>query len=177
MRIKTLSTHIRNLAMGCLLGATLAGCVAAPVAGGAAAGALVAENALAGALIGGAVGAASAHLIGAHTDWFEGDRRDEARHAAERSGSVTYTSQEALQAESADLNEDGLVTTQELIALERAGLGDAEILQKLRATNHVFQLSPAQRDRLLAAGMSPRLLDDMEEINRDARDRILARRR
>ena len=54
-------------------------------AAGAAAGAAIADNSLLGALIGGAVGAGGAQLIGAKTDWFEGDRdeaSEQARQAA-----------------------------------------------------------------------------------------------
>jgi hypothetical protein len=148
-------------------------------AAGAAAGALIGGegNRLLGALIGGALGAGGGYLIGAKTDWFEDDedRADAAAREAvldaERSPATVEDVRNAL---TADLNQDGFVTMDEVTAMERAGLSDDEMLDRLRATDQVFDLSPSQRERLLEAGVSRRVVAELPEINRDERDQILA---
>lgn len=148
-------------------------------AAGAATGAAVSgENRLLGALIGGALGAGGGYLIGAQTDWFEDDDADEeAREAIRNARTSPATVEDVRNASTADLNGDGFVTMDELQAMERAGLNDAEMLARLRATGQVFDLSPSQEERLLEAGISPRVIDEMQEINADERDEILARTR
>lgn len=151
---------------------------AAGTAAGAAIGASVADNELLGALLGGALGAAGGHLIGARTDWFEEDpehRSAEAREAVEEAQEQPATADEVAGADDADLNDDGFVTMDELVAMEEAGLGDDEILEMLERTDQVFELSESQRAELRDAGLSRDLLADIEEINREERESVLAR--
>lgn len=143
---------------------------------GAAAGALLADddNELLGTLLGGAIGAGGGYLVGARTDWFEnGDASAEARQAVREAQQNPATGEEALEATTADIDQDGFVTTDELIAMENAGLTDDEILQRLRATNAVFDLTPAQADRLMNAGLSANVVNQLETINRTEREEII----
>ncbi len=151
---------------------------AAGTAAGAAVGASVADNKLLGALLGGALGAAGGYLIGARTDWFEEDpeyRSAEAREAVEEAQERPATAEDVAGADDGDLNDDGFVTMDELVAMEDAGLGDDEILEMLERTDQVFELSESQRAELRDAGLSRDLLADMEEINREERESVLAR--
>lgn len=148
-------------------------------AAGAAIGAAVAsENRLIGALIGGALGAGGGYLIGSQTDWFEGDDDGDARSAARQSIDEAQndpaTPSEARRASTADINQDGFVTLDEVVAMQRAGLGDAEMIDRLEATGQVFDLTNEQREYLVAEGVSRSVIRDMLRINQTTRERILA---
>jgi hypothetical protein len=60
--------------------------------------------------------------------------------------------------------------------MEHAGLGDNEILARLRATDQVFDLNAEQRRALLEAGVSPVVVAEMPRINQEERNRVLAAR-
>jgi len=148
-------------------------------AAGAATGAAVSpENRALGALIGGALGAGGGYLIGAETDWF-GDDLEESRRAAqvaeENARNDPATLAEARAAATADLNRDGFVTKDEVIAMERAGLSDEQILNRLRATGQIFELTSQQADDLIRAGVSRYVVAEMQLINYDERNRLLSR--
>ena len=144
---------------------------------GAATGAAVhGENRLLGALIGGAIGAGGGYLIGARTDWFDDPERDrEAREAITDAQTSPAGIADVRNSSTADLNGDGFVTTDELTAMERAGLSDDEMLRRLRATGQVFDLSERQEDALLSAGISRRVVTEMQDINRRQREEVLGR--
>lgn len=147
---------------------------------GTAAGAAVSpENRVLGALIGGALGAGGGYLIGAETDWFGGDR-EQSRRAAERAEQIARrdpaTTADVRDARTADLNRDGFVTQDEVIAMERAGLDDAVILSRLRATGQIFELTAQQENDLIRAGVSRHVVSEMQLINADERDRLLSQR-
>lgn len=186
MRVNIL---IPALVAGLLLGG-LGGCESLPGsreqqstviggAAGAATGALLGgdENRLVGALLGGALGAGGGYLIGARTDWFDEDEngRDEALEAIEDARSTPATAADVAAADTADLNEDGFVTIDELTAMEDAGLSDAEILARLRATGQVFDLSESQEDQLRARGISRYVVAEMQTINQEQKERVLTR--
>lgn len=147
---------------------------------GAGAGAVVGgeDNRLLGAIIGGALGAGGGYLIGAHTDWFgDPDAESQAREAVREAQADPATADDVSKSSTADLNQDGFVTLDEVIAMERAGLSDAEILVRLRLTDQVFELNRSQRSQLIAAGVSAEVVDEMPRINRIERDEILSRTR
>jgi hypothetical protein len=143
-------------------------------AGGAAVGAAVSgDNRLLGALIGGAIGAGGGYLVGANKDKILGSDDDEtqaqARQAVQRAQANPATAEQARAADTADLNGDGFVTMDELVAMAEAGFSDDQILNRLRATDQVFELTPAQENRLIAEGVSRDVVAELEDINRDAR--------
>lgn len=147
---------------------------------GATVGAILADsdNQLLGALLGGALGAGGGYLIGAKTDWFDQDQADtsaQAQQAVQEAQRNPATAQEARQADTADIDNNGFVTMDELIAMEDAGLSDDQILQRLRATDAVFDLNQEQADRLMEAGMSRDVVAQLETINRGQRNEIIGR--
>ncbi len=185
---------IRSIApmfVGILLIASLLSCQSLPgtaeeqgaVAGGAAgaiAGATLAENSLIGALIGGALGAGGGYLIGSRTGYFDDnaeDVRQEAQDAVQEARTDPATAEEALAADSADINNDGFVTMDELIAMEDAGLPDDTMIERLQATDQVFDLSDSQEKYLLDEGVSRYVVNELPDINRQERDRVLQTRR
>ena len=147
-------------------------------AGGAAVGAILAEeNRLLGALIGGALGAGAGYLIGAKTDWFEDDDedvREEAAEAVQNAQTNPATADQARQARTADINDDGFVTMDEIIAMDKAGLTDRQIVDRLEAADQVYDLNQEQRQYLLDHGVSTNVVNRMVTINREKRDQLLS---
>ena len=146
-------------------------------AAGAAAGAVIAGegNRIVGALIGAAVGGAGGYLLGAKTDWFERDDGDEhAVAAVEDARRSPATAADVQRARTADLNADGFVTFDEVVAMDEAGLGDTEMIARLRATGQVFELNAEQRQALIGAGVSPTVVAEMPRINQAEKNRVLA---
>jgi hypothetical protein len=143
--------------------------------GGAAAGAAIGgeRHRVLGALLGGAAGAAGGYVVGAHVDRVRGGDQEAAVAAARRAETRPVTVEEALAATTADINQDGFVTLDEVIAMQRAGLSDQEMIQRLRATGQIFELSPEQQRQLANAGVSQNVINQMETINQDARQQIL----
>jgi hypothetical protein len=141
-------------------------------AAGAAIGAAVAkDNRLLGALIGGALGAGGGYLIGANKDKITGDdkerNRDEAIRASEQAQRDPARVEDVSRSNTADLNNDGFVTLDEVVALDRAGLGDREIVDRLERTNQVFELTPWQEDYLQDQGVSRDVILRMRNLNQD----------
>jgi hypothetical protein len=134
------------------------------VAGGAAAGAAAgAPAAGAGAIVGGAIGATAGAILGSAAD-----RNDQQREAAIRASSDNPVLASAVvEGADADINEDGFVTLDEVVALEKSGLSDDEIIARCRSTQHIFQLTDDQRRRLVESGVSPRVADALKDLNRD----------
>jgi hypothetical protein len=183
------ATPARLLAAALLLASTvLASCESLPGnretqgaviggAGGAVLGAVIAkDNRLIGALIGGALGAGAGYLIGAKTDWFSDDEdeaRDQAQRSAERAQRNPATVEQARRAKTADINDDGFVTLDEVVALEKAGFTDDEIIDRLEATDHVFDLNEDQEQVLLDNGVSRTVVNRMQRINQAERERLI----
>ena len=150
--------NMKNLVLVGLSAISLVGCENLPGskgtqgavvggASGATVGAVVGgeRHRLLGALLGGAAGAAGGYVIGANSDRILGKDHDSAQEAARKSQEHPATAQEALQATSADVNGDGFVTLDEVVAMREAGLSEGQMLDRMRATSQVFELTPDQR--------------------------------
>jgi hypothetical protein len=139
-------------------------------AAGAATGAVLggSEHRALGALLGGLLGAGGGYVIAARTDRIEGDDRAGAEAAAQRAQTNPATPQDAMAAATADLNQDGFVTLDEVVAMHQAGLPDEEMLRRLRATDQIFELTPDQERFLMERGISRRVVTEMATINRPA---------
>lgn len=146
--------------------------------GGAAAGAAVGgeKNRLLGAILGGALGAGGGYVIGANSDKIMGKDTKAAAEAQQQATSNPATSTQAKAATTADVNRDGFVTLDEVVALKQAGLTDDQILSRLRATDQVFELTTDQRQYLLDRGISSKVVNSMETINQDKRQKLLNQR-
>ena len=136
-------------------------------ASGAAVGAAVSKNRALGAVIGGAVGAAGGYVIGKNKDKITGrdNDHDEVEAAEVKSQQAPATPEQARAATTADVNSDGFVTLDEVVALEQAGLTDDQIIDRLRATNQVFDLTEEQRRYLLDRGVSQDIVDRLATLN------------
>src|SRR5688572_26995655 len=137
---------------------------------GAAVGVAVAENNLLGALIGGIIGAGGGYLIGANVDKITGKDQEGAEQANTRAQRNPATPEQARRATTADINSDGFVTMDEVVAMEKAGLLDSEIIDRLRSSGQVFELTEQQEQYLLNQGVSQNVVRTMESLNREARE-------
>lgn len=146
-------------------------------AGGAVIGAVLAKNnRLLGALIGGVLGAGGGYLIGAKTDWFKKDKtdvRDEAQRSVDNAQRNPATPEEARRATTADVNNDGFVTLDEVVAMKKAGLSDREMINRLEATGQVFDLNAEQENYLIDNGVSRNVVNRMKRINQVERERLI----
>jgi hypothetical protein len=173
------STFVKFLVLIPLVCA-LAGCANAPGtraqqgaviggAAGAAAGAAVAKgNRGLGAVIGGLLGAGGGYVIAAKTDKINSGDPQAAATAARKAQENPATPADAQRAMNADLNLDGFVTMDEVVAMKQAGFGDDEIVRRLQATDQVFELTADQQQYLLDHGLSRMVVNQMQTMNRGA---------
>jgi hypothetical protein len=173
----------RNLMCGMLLGslslAPLTGCENLPGskstqgaviggAGGAAAGAAISKNnRLLGGLIGGALGAGGGYLIGAQVNKNDRAHQDEAIQASDRDRANPPSDADARSARTADLNNDGYVTLNEVVAMRKANLSDSEMINRLQDTGQVFYLSTEQEGYLRDRGVSDNVIRAMRTVNQE----------
>jgi len=71
-------------------------------------------------------------------------------------------------ASTADLNDDGFVTLDEVVAMERANLSDREMVDRLQRTGQVFELTEQQEKYLEDRGVSRDVVVEMREMNQPA---------
>jgi len=141
-----------------------AGGAGGAIAGGAAAGAAAgAPAAGVGAVAGAAIGAAGGAIIGSAKD-----RTDEQRtRANDLSTQSPALASAVISGGNADINNDGFVTADEIIAMHKAGLSDEEIIARAKATQQVFKLSDQQQRDLLDAGVHPQVVAQLRTLNAD----------
>jgi hypothetical protein len=142
---------------------------------GAATGAVIAgeDNRLLGALIGGALGAGGGYVVGANADKISGKDRDGAREAVRKAETNPATAEQVRTATTADANSDGFVTMDEVVAMENAGLTADEMLERLRATGQVFELTSEQEEYLRRNGVPNTVISQMPDLNQEAKERLL----
>jgi hypothetical protein len=146
--------------------------------GGAAVGAAVGgeKHRLLGALLGAAIGAGGGYVIAAQTDKISSHDTAAAQQAARNAEQRPATATEAKAASTADVNRDGFVTMDEVVAMRDAGLSDDEMLRRMRSTDQIFELTPEQEKYLADRGISRRVIADMQTINLDKKQQILNQR-
>jgi hypothetical protein len=137
-------------------------------AGGALAGAAIGKNnRLVGGLIGGALGAGGGYLIGSQLKKNDANHRDEAYKASDRDRDNPPTAREARDARTADLNDDGFVTLNEVVAMQDAGISSGEMIRRLEDTGQVFALSDEQENYLRDHKVDREVIRAMRTINQD----------
>jgi len=138
--------------------------------GGAAAGAALSkENRLLGALIGGALGAGGGYLIGSQLSKADPEHRQEAAESGRRAQRDPARAVDVQRANTADLNNDGFVTLDEVVAMQKAGLSDQEMIRRLEATGQFFDLNNEQEAYLRDQGVRRRVISSMRDMNADVR--------
>ena len=69
----------------------------------------------------------------------------------------------------ADLNDDGFVTLDEVVAQSDAGLSTKEQIRRLERTQQYFELTSQQESYLRDHGVSSEVVRAMRDMNRDTR--------
>jgi hypothetical protein len=118
-----------------------------------------------GALVGGLLGAGGGYLIGAQKDKVDAKRRDEALAAHKRAEQNPAKPEDVDKSRTADLNDDGFVTLDEVVAMERANLSDHEMVDRLQRTGQVFELTDEQEKYLEDRGVSRDVVVEMRQMN------------
>lgn len=143
------------------------GAVIGGAAGAAAGAAISKDNRALGAIIGGALGAGGGYVIASKTDRANGPDREGSNQATAAAQQNPATAQQAVSARTADLNGDGYVTLDEVVAMKQAGFNDALMLEKLQATGQVFDLNPEQQRFLIDHGVSVSVVNQMAALNQN----------
>jgi len=118
------------------------------------------------------LGAGGGYLLGANSDKLLQRDTTGAERAVQTAQTAPATPQQAANATTADINNDGFVTLDEVSAMKQAGLSDQVMIDRLRATGQVFELTPEQQDQLRRNGVSENVIRQMSDLNRDVRDRL-----
>ncbi len=147
--------------------------------GGALAGAAVAggDDRGVGALIGAVVGAGGGYLIGTKVDDKDKDdakKREEALQASKKAEANPASADAAREAKTADVNDDGFVTLDEVVAMEQAGISDKDMVNRLERTQQYFALTEEQEGFLRERGVNDTVIVAMRDMNRESADARLA---
>jgi glycine zipper 2TM protein len=138
--------------------------------GGAAAGAAIAKNnRILGALIGGALGAGGGYLVGANWDKITGKKKADAVKASQDAQTNPAKASDVENAKTADLNGDGFVTLDEVVAQQDAGLSSKEQIRRLQKTQQYFELTSDQEQYLRDHGVKNDVIVAMRSMNQDVR--------
>jgi hypothetical protein len=127
----------------------------------------------AGAIIGGVLGAAGGYVIGANSDKILGKDKDDAETVGRRAQTSPVSAEQARRARTADVNSDGYVTLDEVVAMKEAGLSDREMLNRLEATGQIFDLTAESRQYLRDRGVSEYVITEMARLNPARREQLL----
>jgi hypothetical protein len=137
--------------------------------GGAVAGAAIGKNNRAlGALIGGALGAGGGWLVGANLDKKDKDKtKDDAIKASENAQKDPAKASDVKDSSTADLNDDGFVTLDEVVAMKDAGLSDKEMIKRLQRTQQYFELTDEQMKYLRDHNVDDKVIQAMRDMRPD----------
>ena len=138
--------------------------------GGAVAGAAIGKNNRAlGALIGGALGAGGGYLVGAKLDKDKDKNKtkDEAIKASENAQKNPAKASDVKDSSTADLNDDGFVTLDEVVAMKDAGLSDKEMIKRLQRTQQYFELTDEQMKYLRDHSVDDTVIQAMRDMHPD----------
>jgi hypothetical protein len=146
------------------------GTVIGGVGGAAAGAALYKKNRLLGGLVGGALGAGGGYLIGANWDKIKGNKKEEATRANDEAQRNPVKASDVEKAKTADVNGDGFVTLDEVVAMHDAGVSKKEQIRRLEKTGQYFELSTEQEQYLKDHGVSDDVVATMRTMNQDVRE-------
>jgi hypothetical protein len=122
-------------------------------------------------LLGGSLGAGGGFLIGVSRDKIEQDKaraRADAIKASQRAEKNPAKPEQVDKATTADLNDDGFVTIDEVVAMRQANLNDPQMLQRLQQTGEIFELTEYQQDYLRTRGVTDNVIHQLPTLNQDA---------
>src|SRR5206468_4493519 len=90
--------------------------------------------------------------------------RDEGIKASETAQKHPASAADVKDSSTADLNEDGFVTLDEVVAMKDAGLGDKEMIKRLERTQQYFELTDEQVKYLRDHGVDNKVIEAMRDM-------------
>lgn len=116
---------------------------------------------------GGVFSAGGGYIVGQLPDKTD---KGEADNAGKQARENPASPQQARQSATADLNKDGFVTLDEVVAMRDAGLDDREMVRRLAATGQVFKTTATQEEALINQGVSRTVVDWLRGGSRPVSD-------
>jgi hypothetical protein len=99
------------------------------------------------------LGASGAYVCGVSPSKDDPGHRNELLRASHNAETIPAGVDWVKQSTTADLNNDGFVTLDEVLALRNSGMSDDEMISRLRATGYRFSLTRYQEQFLRDRGM------------------------
>ncbi|MDB5292152.1 MAG: hypothetical protein JWL69_3393 [Phycisphaerales bacterium] len=118
-------------------------------------------------LTGGELGEGGGYLIGVPPDKASGVKSADAINASRAAEQSPARPEDVRKSTTADLNGDGFVTLDEIVAMKRAGLRDDEIIARLRNANELYRVTPEQERYLTDRGISGAVVQALEQMNHE----------
>jgi len=115
-------------------------------------------------LAGEAAGPGGGWLIAASRQHIQSHDLISAEKANQLAEQQPATAECVAKSDNADLNHDGFVTLDEICAMQRAGLNDERILERVRRTDQIFDLTERQKQYLRDRGIGQRVLTELDII-------------
>jgi hypothetical protein len=116
-------------------------------------------------LTGGDLGIGGGFLIAAAPDKVKTRQHQEALAAAEKAEQAPCVLEMVHDAPGADLNGDGFITLDEILAMVRSGLSDREVIDRLQRTKYIFHLTPQQERYLTDRGVSQNVVGALHQLS------------
>jgi hypothetical protein len=121
-------------------------------------------------LIGGSLGAGGGFLVGIPAQNTKpadpAKFRNDAIAASRRAERDPAKAEVVDTTDAADLNGDGFITVDEVVAMRQAHLSDREVLDRLRHTDATFQITAFQETYLRDRGVGATVIQGMREMSR-----------
>jgi hypothetical protein len=123
-------------------------------------------------LVGGELGVGGGFLIGAAPQKITSHQRAEAVAAAQHAEQSPAQLLQVRESKTADLNNDGYVTLDEVMAMVRAGLTPGEIGQRLSDTHYQFRITPEQQRYLTDRGVKPDVIAMLQALQESSANAV-----
>jgi hypothetical protein len=123
------------------------------------------DNGLLAGLVGGTEGKSGGYVVGADWSKIRQHASPEALAAAKKAESNPASAAEVKQASTADINQDGFITLDEIVALQQAGLSDREIVDRMEQTRAYFEVTKDQEQYLRDHAVKPAVVKAMKSID------------
>lgn len=104
-------------------------------------------------------------IVGALPEYVRNKDRAAARAASAEALMNPAMANQALIAPTADLNTNGFVTVDEVLAIKQSGATDDQLIDKLAATGQIFEVPPMLRNFLWGRGLEERTVATISQLN------------
>ncbi len=125
---------------------------------------LPANDSVLSMLVNGKLGNSNGTLVAAAWPKIQEHQSGEAIDAAKKAQVDPAKPADVRNSSTADLNGDGFVTSDEIVAMQKAALSQRQIISRLQQTFYHFELTPPQREYLRGEGVAPEVLAAIDPV-------------